>query len=550
MNKLLIKQACPDCQGTRLRHESRAVTIQGKNIIDISQLPLTELANWLTELPQTIQPEDEAIVAPILADLCERLCRLLDVGIGYLTLDRASPSLSAGEAQRLRLAALLGSGLTGVLYVLDEPTTGLHQRDTARLLAVLQKIRDLGNTVLVIEHDVELFRQADYIIDIGPGGGRNGGEVVAVGTPQQIAANPKSMSGAYLSGRLTNAPLHPRRKRNGKYLTIQGAREHNLKNVDVQLPLNSFIAITGVSGSGKSSLLFDILDKAGRQHFNQATDPIGAHDAITGWHYLDKIITIDQSAIGRSPRSNAATYTDIFTAVRKTFANTAAAQQNNLTARHFSFNVVGGRCERCQGAGQLTVGMHFLPDVMVRCPACQGSRFNQNILAIDYKGYSIADVLDLTIEEAHQLFADVPAVASRLALMHDVGLGYLKLGQPANTLSGGEAQRIKLAKELGRRATGKTLYLLDEPTTGLHPADVAHLLNVLQGLVTQGHTVVVVEHNIDVINAVDWVIDLGPEGGVAGGEIIATGTPEEIAKSQNSFTGHYLKKSKCDPAKN
>lgn len=540
MNKFLLKQTCPDCQGTRLKRASRAVTIAGKTIIDLSQLSLIELASWLEQLPKHVSDQDWTIVNPIWIDLRERLQRLLDVGVGYLTLERSSPTLSAGEAQRLRLASLLGSGLTGVLYVLDEPTTGLHQRDTEQLLQVLQKIRDLGNTILVIEHDIEVFRNADYIIDIGPGGGHHGGNVVAAGTPQEIAANTNSTTGEYLSGRLTNMRRQRRRRGNGKQLIIKGAREHNLKNIDAHLPLNTFIAITGLSGSGKSSLMFDILDRAGRQHFNHAAEPIGTHDRITGWEYLDKIITIDQSAIGRTPRSNAATYTDVFTAIRQTFAATPAAQQKKLTARHFSFNVVGGRCERCQGAGELTIEMHFLPDVMVRCPTCNGRRFNQEILSVHYKGLTIADVLDLTIEEASTLFADVPAAASRLTLMEDVGLGYLKLGQPANTLSGGEAQRIKLAKELGRRATGSTLYLLDEPTTGLHPADVAHLLTVLQGLVDQGHTVAVVEHNMDIIQNVDWVIDLGPAGGDAGGEIVAIGTPEEVAQSPDSYTGHYL----------
>ncbi len=468
--------------------------------------------------------------------------RLIDVGAGYLTLERSSPTLSAGEAQRLRLASLLGSGLTGVLYVLDEPTIGMHPRDTARLIGVLRQLRDLGNTILVIEHDLEMLRNADFIVDVGPGGGRNGGKIVVAGPPQAVAENAESITGGYLSGRLIN-PLPPPRPLNDKALVIEGARAHNLKNITVRIPLGVLVAVSGPSGSGKSSLMFDILDRAARQRFYGSSDQPGDHDSISGWEHLDRIITIDQSAIGRSARSNAATYSDAFTPIREAFAATPAAKRAGLKPRHFSFNVPGGRCERCEGAGVLTVEMHFLPDVTVRCPACHGRRFKRDVLAIKYgdpAGLDISEVLDLTIEEAFPLFKDVPAAAARLGLMIDVGLGYLQLGQPANTLSGGEAQRVKLAKELSRRANGRTLYLLDEPTTGLHPADTVHLMKVLERLVDAGNSVAVIEHNLDVIRSADWVIDLGPEGGSAGGEIMAEGRPEQVARAPGSPTGKYL----------
>jgi excinuclease ABC subunit A len=548
IERLLITQTCPDCQGERLRPESRQVTVKGQTIVQLAHLPLTELSAWLDRIARDLPPEEADIAGPALSGLQERTRRLVDVGAGYLSLDRASPTLSAGEAQRLRLAALLGSGLTGVLYVLDEPTVGLHPRDTNRLIGVLRRLRDLGNTVLVVEHDLEVIRAADYVVDMGPGAGERGGEIVAAGPPEEVAACPASATGDYLAGR-TRVPISTqRRSNNGKCLTIHGAREHNLKDITVELPLGTFVAVTGVSGSGKSSLLLDILDRAARQRFYGAGDPPGAHDAITGWEHVDKVVTIDQSAIGRTPRSNAATYTDTFTPIRKTFAATEQAKAQKLTARAFSFNVPGGRCERCSGAGVLTVNMHFLPDVEVRCPACHGRRFTREVLGITYRGHSIADVLDLTIEEALPLFEDVPAARDRLSLMVDVGLGYLKLGQPATTLSGGEAQRVKLAKELGRarRAKGHTLYLLDEPTTGLHVADVARLLSVLQRLVdangrgAYANTVVVIEHNLDVIRAADWIVDLGPEGGEAGGRLVAQGTPVQVAGIAASHTGLFL----------
>ncbi len=540
LEKDLLQQACPDCGGTRLRPESRQVRVRGQTILDVSRQPLTALADWLEQLSETVSAEEWHITEPIVADLRGRVRRLVEVGVGYLTLERATPTLSAGEAQRLRLAALLGSGLTGVLYVLDEPTIGLHQRDTTRLISVLRQLRDLGNTVLVIEHDLEMLRAADYVVDFGPGAGRHGGQIVAAGSPAEVAGCAASLTGAYLAGRAAIA-LPARRPPNGQVLTVRGARAHNLKDLTVRLPLRRLIAITGASGSGKSSLMFDILDRAARQRFFGATDQPGDHDAIDGWEHLDKIVTIDQAAIGRSPRSNAATYTDAFTPIREALAATPAAGERGLAARHFSFNVPGGRCERCEGAGVLTVEMHFLPDVQVRCPACHGRRFKREVLAVKYGGYDIAEVLDLTIEEALAVFQGVPAAAARLALMAEVGLGYLQLGQPATTLSGGEAQRVKLAKELGRRAAGRTLYLLDEPTTGLHVADTARLLAILQRLVAAGNTVAVIEHNLEVIKTADWVIDLGPEGGAAGGYLVAEGTPEQVAQVETSHTGRCLR---------
>jgi excinuclease ABC subunit A len=539
IEQLMVTQTCPDCQGNRLRPESRRVTIADSSIIDISQIPFTGLKTWVERLPGVVPASERDIIQPIIDDLSERISRLVDVGAGYLTMGRSSPTLSEGEAQRLRLAALLGSDLTGMLYVLDEPTIGLHQRDTGRLIEVLRQLRDLGNTVLVVEHDLEMIRAADHVIDFGPGAGRHGGYIVATGAPGEIAASTSSITGDYLSGRV-DMPGSQRRPGNGKRLVIRGARENNLKNVTVGIPLGTMTVVAGVSGSGKSSLMLDTLDRAARQHFNSATEEPGEHDSIEGWEHLDKIISIDQGAIGRSSRSNAATYTDAFTSIRQIFAETTEARRRHLTPGHFSFNVPGGHCERCKGAGTLIVNMHFLPDVQVRCPACGGRRFKPEVLAVSYRGYDIAGILDLTIEEALAVFQDVPAVVARLSLMADVGLGYLQLGQPANTLSGGEAQRIKLAKELARRTSGRTLYLLDEPTTGLHPADVVRLLDLLQRLVDGGNTVVVIEHNIDVIRAADWIIDMGPEGGEAGGYVVAEGTPEDIARVEQSFTGRFL----------
>jgi len=541
LDHYFTSQPCMDCEGTRLRPESRAVTVAGETIITISQLPLTDLDAWLKSLPPHFTSEEMLLARPILDDLYERVGRLLEVGVGYLSLERSSPTLSAGEAQRLRLAALLGSGLTGVLYVLDEPTIGLHPRDTQRLINVLRRLRDLDNTVLVVEHDLELIKAADYLVDVGPGAGKHGGQIVAAGTPAEVAQTNGSLTGAFIAETMTVPLPERRREPNHKALTIHGARQFNLQNLTVRIPLGLLVAVTGVSGSGKSSLIFDTLDLAARQRLNGATDIPGEHDSITGWEHIDKVITIDQQHIGRLPRSNAATYSDSFTPIREAFAATPEAKQNKVTARHFSFNVPGGRCERCEGAGTLTVKMHFLPEVEVRCPACRGHRFKRETLAVKYHGYDISQVLNMTVEEALALFADVPAVASRLKVMSDVGLGYLQLGQPATTLSGGEAQRVKLAKELGRRGTGRTLYLLDEPTTGLHLADTARLLLLLQRLVDAGNSVIVVEHNLDLVKAADWVIDLGPEGGIAGGKLIAEGTPEDVARVKESYTGQCLK---------
>ena len=547
MEELLVTQVCPDCGGTRLRAESRGVTVAGRTIIEIARLPLHDVADWLETLPADLSDEEMIPAQPLLDDLRERVRRVNEVGVEYLSLDRASLSLSAGEARRLRMATLLGSSLSGVLYVFDEPTIGLHARDTERLIGVLRRLRDLGNTVLVIEHDLDVIAAADHVVDFGPGAGKHGGQIIAAGTPTEVAQASGSLTGAYLAGWMRVPMPATRRTPTERALTIHGAREHNLQNVSVRLPLGLLVAVTGVSGSGKSSLVFDILDKAGRQRFYDASEEPGAHEAIDGWEQLDKVITIDQEHIIRMPRSNAATYSDAFTPIREAFAATPAAQQRKLTARQFSFNVPGGRCERCEGAGTLTVKMHFLPDVEVLCPACRGRRFKPETLAVKYRNHDIAQVLEMTVEEALALFADVPAVVSRLRVMVDVGLGDLQLGQPATTLSGGEAQRVKLAKELGRRSAGRTLYLLDEPTTGLHPDDTARLLALLQRLVAAGNTVIVVEHNLDLIKAADWLIDLGPEGGADGGRIIAEGTPEQVADIVGSYTGVCLRRVLATP---
>ncbi|MFJ4565630.1 excinuclease ABC subunit UvrA [Streptomyces caelestis] len=517
----LVKQPCGQCEGTRLRPESRAVTVHGLTIVEAARLPLTELGGWLAALKERSAGDEWLLVEPVVADLEERVRRLVDVGVGYLGLEQSTPSLSAGETQRLRLAALLGSGLTGVLYVLDEPTIGLHPSDTARLIGVLRRLRDLGNTVLVVEHDLDVLRAADHVVDVGPGAGRDGGRIVAAGTPEEVARAEGSVTGAYLSGRLP-APESRRRGDSGRAVVIRGARAHNLKDVTVRIPLNRLVTVTGPSGSGKSTLLLDILGRAARRHFHGAGELPAEHDGIDGWEHLSKAVLIDQQPISRVPRSNAATYSDVFTPIREVFA---ASSEGRLTAGRFSFNVPGGRCERCEGAGVLTVRMHFLPAVEVRCPGCRGRRFRPEVLAVRYQGYDIAQVLEATVDEALGVFRDVPAVAGRLRRMADVGLGYLPLGQPATTLSGGEAQRLKLARELGRRTTGRALYLLDEPTTGLHAADTARLLDVLQRLVDAGHSVVTIEHNLDVVRASDWLIELGPGGGAAGGQLMVEGSP-------------------------
>jgi excinuclease ABC subunit A len=540
MQDLFASRTCPDCSGTRLRAESRQVRVAGQTITDLSRLPLTEVAVWLERAYGELSEPARLIAEPVRADLRERLRRLVSIGVGYLSIDRATPSLSAGEAQRLRLAALLGSGLTGVLYILDEPTIGLHQRDTDRLIRFLRQLRDLGNTVVVIEHDLEVIRAADHVIELGPGAGSDGGQVVTAGTPHEVARHPTSLTGAFLSGR-ARLPARPRAQPSGE-LVIEGAREHNLKGITVRIPLGSLVAVTGVSGSGKSTLVFDILAAAARRHFGGASEAAGAHDAIAGWHEIDRVVSVDQSPIGRIPRSNVATYTDLFTGVRTLFAAQEEAARRGLGPGHFSFNVSGGRCERCEGAGSLTVNMHFLPDVQVRCPSCLGRRFRKEVLGVTYRGADIASVLEMTVAEALPLFGEVPDIAGKLALLAEVGLGYLKLGQPATTLSGGEAQRVKLAKELGRGKARRTLYLLDEPTTGLHPADVVRLLTLLRKLVDAGNTVLVVEHHLELVGSADWLIDLGPEGGLAGGRLVAEGTPEQVAEVADSQTGCCLRR--------
>ncbi|MEU3085692.1 excinuclease ABC subunit UvrA [Streptomyces massasporeus] len=517
----LVKQPCGQCDGTRLSAAARAVTVHGLTVVEATRLPLTDLAGWLGGLRERSGGDEWPLVEPVVADLEERVRRLVDVGVGYLTLGQATPSLSAGETQRLRLAALLGSGLTGVLYVLDEPTIGLHPSDTARLVDVLRRLRDLGNTVLVIEHDLDVLKAADHVVDVGPGAGRDGGRIVAEGTPEEVARTEGSMTGAYLSGVVSALPSRGRGD-SRTAVVIRGARAHNLKDLTVRIPLRRLVTVTGPSGSGKSTLVLDTLGRAARRHFHGAGELPAEHDGIDGWEHLSKAVLIDQEPISRVPRSNAATYSDVFTPIREVFA---AGSRGRLSAGHFSFNVPGGRCERCEGAGVLTVHMHFLPAVEVRCPTCKGRRFRPEVLSVRHEGHDIAEVLQATVDEALTVFGDVPQVATRLRRMADVGLGYLPLGQPATTLSGGEAQRLKLAKELGRRTTGRALYLLDEPTTGLHSADTARLLGVLQRLVEAGHSIVTVEHNLDVVRASDWLIDLGPAGGTGGGRLVSQGVP-------------------------
>ncbi|MFJ4720975.1 excinuclease ABC subunit UvrA [Streptomyces luteogriseus] len=517
----LVKQPCRDCDGTRLGAVARAVTVHGLTVVEAARLPLTDLAGWLGGLRERSGGDEWPLVEPVVADLEERVRRLLDVGVGYLTLGQATPSLSAGETQRLRLAALLGSGLTGVLYVLDEPTIGLHPSDTARLIDVLRRLRDLGNTVLVIEHDLDVLKAADHVVDVGPGAGRDGGRIVAEGTPEEVARTEGSVTGAYLSGALSALPSRGRGD-SGTAVVIRGARAHNLKDLTVRIPLRRLVTVTGPSGSGKSTLVLDTLGRAARRHFDGAGELPAEHHGIDGWEHLSKAVLIDQEPISRVPRSNAATYSDVFTPIREVFATRS---RGRLSAGHFSFNVPGGRCERCEGAGVLAVHMHFLPAVEVRCPTCKGRRFRPEVLSVRHEGHDIAEVLQATVDEALTVFGDVPPVAARLKRMADVGLGYLPLGQPATTLSGGEAQRLKLARELGRRTTGRALYLLDEPTTGLHAADTARLLGVLQRLVDAGHSVVTVEHNLDVVRASDWLIDLGPTGGAGGGRLVSQGAP-------------------------
>lgn len=558
IEKFMLIDTCDQCLGTRLKKEALSITINGKSIFDISNFSIENVDLWLKEINngQTsfLSGREKVIAGPILKELLARVHFLLDVGLEYLTISRSATTLAGGEAQRIRLASQIGSGLSGVLYVLDEPSIGLHQRDNARLISTLKKLRDLQNTVIVVEHDRDMMHEADQIVDFGPGAGEHGGYMVAQGTPQQIANNPKSLTGKYLSGKKkikielvkrndNHANINDGRLTINDKLILKGASEHNLKKIDVEFPLGKFICITGVSGSGKSTLVHDILYRALAREFYKSREKPGAFDYLQGEENLDKVILIDQSPIGRTPRSNPATYTGAFTYIRELFAKTTDARIKGYKPGRFSFNVKGGRCEACEGEGKLKIEMQFLPDVYVDCEVCTGRRYNEEALEVRYKGKNIAEVLDMTVEESLHFFENIPQIKGKLETIYDVGLGYIHLGQPAPTLSGGEAQRVKLATELSKRATGKTLYMLDEPTTGLHFADIERLLLILKRFVATGNTVIVIEHNLDVILNADWIIDLGPEGGDRGGEIIAAGTPGDIAKTKDSYTGQFLSKS-------
>ncbi len=539
IEKFMQEKPCYKCKGRRLKPEVLAITIDGQSIMDICDRSIDEAQQWFTSLQFNAQ--HQKISKLIMKEICARLQFLQDVGLNYLTLLRSATTLSGGEAQRIRLATQIGSGLQGVLYVLDEPSIGLHQRDNNRLIGTLKHLKELGNTVIVVEHDEDTIRTADYLVDIGPGAGIHGGHVVAAGSPDEVAKTKGSITAEYLSGKKSIATPKKRRKGNGKSVIIKGAREHNLQNVTVDIPLGQFVVVSGVSGSGKSSLINDILSKELQARLMRANTVPGKHDDIEGIKQLDKAIIIDQSPIGRTPRSNPATYTGLFTPIRELFASVPEAKLRGYSAGRFSFNVKGGRCENCAGDGIIKIEMHFLPDVYVPCEVCHGKRYNREALEITYKGKTISDVLEMTCEQALDFFENQPAIARKLQTLVDVGLGYIGLGQPATTLSGGEAQRIKLSTELSRRSTGRTLYILDEPTTGLHMADVDKLLHMLHALVDSGNSMVVIEHNLDVIKNADHVIDMGPEGGNAGGQIIATGTPEQVAKVKGSYTGQYLK---------
>jgi excinuclease ABC subunit A len=540
LEKYMVTRPCPTCGGKRLKPEILAVTIQDRNIWDVSTMSITDALAWVGGLPKGLSDRERTIAYQILKEITARLGFLVDVGLDYLALDRASITLSGGEAQRIRLATQIGTTLMGVLYILDEPSIGLHQRDNAKLIATLTRLRDLGNTVLVVEHDEETIRTADWVIDIGPGAGEHGGEIIANGPLEAVLDEPRSITGAFLRGERAVPIPSKRRKGNGKKLRVRGAREHNLRKIDLDVPLGTFTAVTGVSGSGKSTLVTDVLYRALARELNGSREPVGAHDSLVGTDHIDKIVEIDQSPIGRTPRSNPATYTGLFGPIRELFAGVPEARVRGYSPGRFSFNVKGGRCENCKGDGILKIEMQFLPDVYVTCEVCKGKRYNREALEIHFKGRSIADVLEMTIAEALDFFSAVPNVKAKLQTLFDVGLGYVHLGQPATTLSGGEAQRVKLATELSRRATGRTLYVLDEPTTGLHFADVEKLLEVLHRLVDGGNTVLVIEHNLDVIKTADWIVDLGPEGGARGGRIIAEGTPEKVAETAGSATGEYL----------
>jgi len=529
---------CTACGGARLKPASLAVTINDRNIYEVGEMAISDASTFLGSLE--LSERDKMIAERVEKEVNERLRFLLDVGLDYLTLNRSSATLAGGEAQRIRLASQIGSGLVGVLYVLDEPSIGLHQRDNQRLIDTLIRLRDLGNTVIVVEHDEDTIRIADHVVDIGPGAGEHGGEIIVAGTLKQLLASKASLTGQYLSGKRRIEVPEVRREPGEQWIAVRDAHEHNLRHLDVEFPLGCFVAVTGVSGSGKSTLVSDILHPALMQKIYRSRDVPGRHKSVDGAEHIDKVINIDQSPIGRTPRSNPATYTGIFDKVRTLFASTQEAKVRGYLPGRFSFNVKGGRCEACAGDGTIKIEMHFLPDVYVPCEVCKGARYNRDTLDVTFKGKNIADVLDLSIEEGLEFFANQPTIARHLQTLFDVGLGYVRLGQPAPTLSGGEAQRVKLAAELGKRSTGRTLYILDEPTTGLHFEDVRRLLGVLQRLVDAGNTVLVIEHNLDVIKSADWIIDLGPEGGNRGGSVIVEGTPEHVAKTRESYTGRFL----------
>ncbi len=539
LEKYMNIMPCPTCHGARLKKESLFVKIAGNNICDVTALSINDALNFFKTL--TLSGKDEEIARRILKEIRERLGFLVNVGLDYLSLDRTAGTLSGGEGQRIRLATQIGSSLVGVLYILDEPSIGLHQRDNARLLQTLKQLRDIGNTVLVVEHDEETILEADYVIDMGPGAGVHGGEVVAQGTPAEVMRNPNSLTGKYLSGELS-IPLPKQRRRSEKFLRVTGATENNLKNLEVDIPLGIMTCVTGVSGSGKSTLIIDTLYRALCQRLYRSREKAGAFLEIQGLEALDKVINIDQSPIGRTPRSNPATYTGVFSDIRDLFAQLPESKMRGYKPGRYSFNVKGGRCEACSGDGIIKIEMHFLPDVYVQCEVCKGARYNRETLEVLYKSKSIADLLDMTVSQAVQFLENIPRIKNKLKTLDDVGLGYIKLGQSATTLSGGEAQRVKLAKELSKRATGRTIYILDEPTTGLHFADIRKLLEVLERLVEGGNTIVIIEHNLDVIKTADYIIDLGPEGGARGGEVIATGSPEEVARVTSSYTGQFLRK--------
>lgn len=541
IQSFMSERNCHACKGQRLKDAVLAVTVEDTHIIQATQWSIKESLKWFQALDKKLNERDLGVAKEVLKEVIARLTFLFDVGLGYLSMDRISGTLSGGESQRIRLASQIGSGLQGVLYVLDEPSIGLHQRDNHRLIGTLQRLRDLDNTVLVVEHDEDTMRAADYLIDIGPGAGEHGGQIMAAGTPKQVARNKKSLTGQYLSGDLRIELPASRRKGNGKALTICGARANNLQNVTVDIPLGTFTAVTGVSGSGKSTLINETLYKGTLKHLGLVGgERPGEHDSIKGLKHIDKVIDIDQSPIGRTPRSNPATYTGLWTPIRELFSQTPDAKERGYKPGRFSFNVKGGRCESCEGDGVVKIEMHFLPDVYVPCEVCKGARYNQETLQVRYKGKNIKELLDMSVEDALVFFENQPAIKRKLETIVDVGLGYIRLGQPSTQLSGGEAQRVKLATELSKRSTGKTLYILDEPTTGLHVHDIRHLLGVLQQLTDQGNTVVVIEHNLDVIKCADWVIDIGPEGGDEGGQILAEGTPETVAAVPESYTGQFL----------